>query len=256
MGRSQDASEEGVVVLFKGGRLPTWNRLSAGQRKDFEQRHVDLMLSIAQEHNLMRMEGFRLMTPQQSWVRLWAMEFPDLKGAEAWIEAEMAPPYGAYGYYEYYLSRSWKPESFSGWAASPPPPIRPPSGCDPHVIPPLDVDRNSVVVLQFGRRLAGAEALDAEERGDLAHVELMKAVAREHGLMRLEVFRLISPQSDWHWVWVVEFPTFEGPEAWVEAEGRSPHGDYTSRTVYLARRWAPEYFSSWTAPAQAGRGNR
>ena len=51
---------EKIVILFKGGRLPSWNRLSETERRQMEQTHVDLMLSIADRYGLSRLEGFRL----------------------------------------------------------------------------------------------------------------------------------------------------------------------------------------------------
>ena len=98
-----------ITLLFKGGRLASWHQLSPVQRQAYEQEHVDLMLATAQKHQLQRMEGFRLMAPSGDYERFWVIDFPDLAGAEAWIEAEMAPPYGQYGYYEYHweLQKPW-----------------------------------------------------------------------------------------------------------------------------------------------------
>ena len=120
-----------VVVLFKGGRLPAWHQLSDEQRREFEQTHVDLMLSVAQQHEMSRLEGFRLIGPQGDWQRFWLIEFPAMEGAEAWIRAEMAPPYGLYGHYEYHLSRQIEPERYSAWVTQPAPPIVP-RAADPH----------------------------------------------------------------------------------------------------------------------------
>jgi len=233
-----------IFVLYKGGRLPTWHHLPLEERRVYEQTHVDLMLSIAQEHQLRRLEGFRLMTPQQTWERFWVIEFPSLAGAEAWIEAEMAPPYGRYGYYEYYIARPWRPDYFSQWVARPPTPLVP-TEADPHHVPMLEVDHDSVVVILFGRWLPGAEALSPQERGDAEHIALMQSVAQDYGLMRLEGFKLIGPQADWHRAWVIEFPTLAGAEAWIDAEIRPPHGSYAAKVFYLARKWAPAYFASW-----------
>ena len=36
------------------------------------------------------MEGYRLVGQQRGWQLLWAIAFPQLEGAEAWIEAEIA----------------------------------------------------------------------------------------------------------------------------------------------------------------------
>ncbi|HJN11076.1 MAG TPA: hypothetical protein QF564_20480 [Pirellulaceae bacterium] len=233
-----------VVVLFKGGRLPAWHQLSNEQRREFEQTHVDLMLSVAQQHKMSRLEGFRLIGPQGDWQRFWLIEFPTMEGAEAWIRAEMAPPYGLYGYYEYHLSRPLEPERYSACVTQSAPPIVP-RAADPHSIPELRVDPSSIVVLMFALYRPGAEALTPVERGDARHVDLMKGIAREHGLMRLEGFQLLSPQADWHRAWVIELPTLEAAEAWVAGEEALPHGMHAKRTIHLARKWAPEYFASW-----------
>ena len=68
----------GVTVLFKGGRLASWHRLSPARRQAYEQEHVALMLAIAEKHGMRRMEGFRLMAPQGAYERFWLIEFPEL----------------------------------------------------------------------------------------------------------------------------------------------------------------------------------
>lgn len=88
MTEAPDVSRDSVVVLFKGGRLPEWDDLSADVQRAYSQQHVDLMLSVAREHGMMGLEGFRLMGPVQPWARFWVIEFPTLEGAEAWIDAE------------------------------------------------------------------------------------------------------------------------------------------------------------------------
>ena len=102
----QDANS--IVILFKGGRLPSWHRLTDKQRDEFSQTHVDLMLTVADRYGMKRMEVFRLIGPQDVWQRFWLIEFPTMEGAEQWIQAEMAPPYGLYGFYEYHLSRNFR----------------------------------------------------------------------------------------------------------------------------------------------------
>ena len=103
----------------------------------------------------------------------------------------------------------------------------------------------SVVALTLDRWRAGAEAVSADERGDAAHGQLMRSVAREHGLMRLEAFRLIAPRSDWHRAWLAEFPTLEDAQAWQDADTQPPHSTYSAKTCYLTRKWSPEYFAAW-----------
>ena len=239
-------SRESVVVLFKGGRLPAWHRLAPEERRAHEQEHVDLMLSVARQHRMVRLEGFRLIGPRQPWERFWVIEFPSMEGAEAWIAAEMAPPYGSYGYYEYDLARTWGKDYFSRWVTRPAASSVQKRGADPHRVPSLEVDSSSVVVLLFGRGQPGFDATPPQERGDAKHTALMQSVAREHGLMRLEAFRLLSPQADWHEAWTIDFPTLAGAEAWIDASVQQPYGAYRRQTMLLARRWAPDYFATWT----------
>jgi hypothetical protein len=235
---------DSIVVLFKGGRLPSWHQLSEKDRAEFTQTHVDLMLSVAEQHGMQRLEGFRLIGPQDHWQRFWLIEFPSMQGAEAWIQAEMAAPYGLHGYYEYYFSRHLAPEVFSTWVPEPASPTVP-RKADPHTVPELWSDAGSVVLLMFARNRPGAESLTPEERGDAQHVELMQLIAREHGLMRLEAFQLLTPQNDWHRAWIIELPTLEAAEAWVEGEESLPHGMHAKRNIHLTRKWSPEYFASW-----------
>ena len=72
--------DNGITVLYKGGRLASWHRLSEAAKKAYEQEHVELMLTVAQEHRLQRLEGFRLIAPQGEYERFWAMDFPTLEG--------------------------------------------------------------------------------------------------------------------------------------------------------------------------------
>jgi hypothetical protein len=246
-----NVDKNSVVVLYKGGRLPSWEQLAVIEQEAVSREHVDLMLEVAREHGLQRLEGFKLVGPHKSWQRFWLIEFPTMQGAEAWIEAEMAPPYGFYGYYEYFLSRRCGTEYFNSWVHQPvPPPV--PRAADPHEIPQLWEDRSGVTLLLFGRWRPGAEGLDPELRGDAEHEALMRQVAREQGLGRLEVFQLIDRQSPWHRVLVMEFPTFEAAEIFIDAEVKPPHGLYSEKSFYLARKWSPEYFASWVSPATSG----
>ncbi len=227
-----------VVVLAKTGRQASWHRLTEDQRRSAEREHVDLMLSVAARHRLRRLEGFRLIGPQGRWERFWVIEFPDLAGAEAWIEAEMAPPYGAHGFYEYHLTRPMARELLAGWLPGPPRAIEP-QAADPAAIPALAADRSSLVVLQFSRTAAAAGHADAERTDDL------QRIAREHEMLSLECYQLIDPIPDWHRAWICEFPDVSGAEAWIDAEASPARAAHAERTSYLARRWAPAYFASW-----------
>ena len=97
-----EIDRDSVVVLYKGGRLPSWRQLSIIEQNAASQEHVDLMLKVARDHGLQRLEGFKLVGPRRDYQWFWLIEFQTIEGAEAWIEAEMAPPYGLYGYYEYF----------------------------------------------------------------------------------------------------------------------------------------------------------
>jgi hypothetical protein len=239
-----DQDTNSIVILFKGGRLPSWHRLTDRQRDDFSQTHVDLMLTVADQYGMKRLEGFRLIGPQDVWQRFWLIEFPTMEGAEQWIQAEMAPPYGLYGYYEYHLSRKFKPEVNSTWVTNPAPPTVP-LDADPHTIPELNVNRNSIIVIMFARYRSEALVRESEEPGNEQYVSPMKIIAEEHGLRRLEAFQLLSPQQDWHRAWIIELPTLEAAEAWIEGEESPPHSIRAQREIHLARKWSPEYFASW-----------
>ncbi len=243
------SSTESVVVLFKGGRLQTWHTLTDAQRDDYSAQHVELMLGVAHEHGMMTLEGFKLLEPKQPWERFWVLEFPTLEGAEAWIEAEMAPPYGTYGYYEYHLARRFAEDYFNDWVTTPRSETEPLDPVDPSNLPPLDVDRDSCVVLEFARMLPDAVLVSDRQRGDTEHRELMKSVAREHGLIRLESYQLMAPQPDWHRAHVIELPTIAAAEAWMEAEMVPPQSAYSNKTMHLSRRWAPQFFAGWLPEA-------
>lgn len=240
------SSGDSVVVLYMGGRLPSWDGLTAEEQDEYSREHVDLMLSVAREHGLMSLEGFKLVAPVGDWLRFWAIDFPTFEGAEAWIAAEMEPPYGRYGYYEYHLARKVRqegsmtraPETLSAAPSQP---------------PVLRADKSSVVVVMFDRWLPGADIVPPDVRGDGEHDELMSAVEREHGMLRLDLYQLVAPQDAWHRAWVIEFPTLEGAEAWIEADSRPPSSRYRSRTYHLANKWAPEYFASWVPGALSRR---
>ena len=48
-------------------------------------------------------------------------------------------------------------------------------------------------------------------------------------------------------MYVAEFPAFDGAEAWIEAEMGPDRQGVVGSSVYLARRWAPDYFDLWPA---------
>lgn len=236
-----------VAVLVRAGRLPAWHDLAPGERTAIEQAHVDRMLATGRDVGLRRIEGFELITSQGPWQRFWVIELPSVEAAEAWIAAETAPPYGAYGHYDAQLARRHAVAELADWPSRPPPTVTPEP--EPGRLRPLAATVDSIVVLLFGRWRAEAEAVDAATRGDDEHVDLMRRIAREHGLMRIESWQLLAPRSAWHRAWVIEFPAFADAEAWMEAERRPPHGRFSDKHYQLARPWAPAYFAGWATGA-------
>ena len=218
------AAEESVILLYRGGRLPAWYRLPAAEKQLIEQQHVDLMLAVAAARGLRRLSGYRLLAPQGAWERIWVISFPDLAGADAWIEAEMAPPYGAYGYYDYLLAR---PVAIP--AGPPAPEPASPMPGDPHQVPPLSVDRSRLTIFVFGWQDDGPVLAQTEPAGTL------------------EAFRLLTPQKEWDTVWLVEQPTVVAAESWLEAAATAVQATETPCSFLLTRPWAPAYFAAWHA---------
>lgn len=229
--------EQPVTILFKGGRLQSWYQLSPEQKSSFEQEHVDLMLSIAKQHHLHRLEGYRLIAPQGGWERFWIIEFPSLSGAEAWIDAEMTPPYGRYGFYNYQMARQTVLAPHPGWLpASRPNPIA--WHGDPHQVPELSIDRDSVVVFMYEWDRLGSGLTPNETSTFLSRAEKFDA-------LWLEQFYLIAPQAKWNRAWLVELSTLDSAEAWIEAEAAAGQADTMKRHYQLTRKWAPSYFVNW-----------
>ena len=74
---------DSIVVLYRGGRLPSWHQLSPDEQVAFQDEHVDLMLTVGARHGLQSIAGFRLLAPRGNWERWWTIRFPDLAGAAA-----------------------------------------------------------------------------------------------------------------------------------------------------------------------------
>ena len=234
------APSSDIIVLYQGGRLPSWHQLCQRDQLAYQQEHVDLMLGLARRHRLQGLEGFKLLAPQDAYERFWTIAFPDLAGAEAWISAEMAPPYGRYGYYQYHLARRTSADALH----QPPPPVAAPAA-DPRQVPVLEVDKASYIVLLFERWLPAALSLSPAERGDPQRQEELHQVTRQFNQIRCEGFQLMAPQESWHRVLIAEFPTLEGAQAWVEVYRQPVHNALANRTFHLAQKWAPAYFATW-----------
>ena len=79
--------------------------------------------------------------------KLWVIEFPTLDGATEWINAEMAPPYGSYGNYEYHLAYRSIQHNHSQLVTHPRKIIKTENTIDPNNLPNIREDKNSVLVL-------------------------------------------------------------------------------------------------------------
>ena len=80
------------------------------------------------------------------------------------------------------------------------------------------------------------------------YTDLVPAIIEKFGgkvLARGGRFQIMEGPDKFHRFIVIEFPTLEGAEAWMETEVRPPHGAYSSKQFLLARRWSPDYFASW-----------
>ena len=226
---TSSAQGDSVVILFRGGRLPEWHRLDETQRRDYERQHVDLMLSVSERHGLIGLHGYRLLAPRNSWERFWTIEFPDLAGAEAWMSAEVEPPYGRYGFYDYSLARRWQPESLAWLPRKPEPPVTP--DADPHVIPPLTVDPASIIVLAFGGWRRGSDQVDPRTRGDEERQQRLHEVAREHDLIHGEIFRLLGTNTEGEFLWILEFPNWPVPKPGSKPKRHRPPDPTRSATT-------------------------
>ena len=183
-----------IIVLYRGGRLPAWHHLQAAQQTAYQDEHVALMLEVGAAHGLQSIEGYRLLAPMDNWERWWTMRFADLAGAEAWMQAEIAPPYGRYGFYSYGLARPWSPQSLA-WLPRQPSPT-PAAGVDPHQVPVLSAAPGSIVAIAFGGWSPESRATPPASRGDAERQRRLQLVAREHGLLHSELFRPLGPGLD------------------------------------------------------------
>jgi hypothetical protein len=251
---------DSIVVLFRGGRLASWHALvSEWSGNPFahpaSEEHVDLMLTVGAEHSLRSIQGFKLLTPQaEGWSHWWTIEFDGLQGAEAWVEAEMRPPYGAHGYYDYSLARRVAPGYFDSWAnaamPAPDPPIDPSWTGDPRSVPALSADQATVVVVAFERKLAGVGNLGgsgqylrlSESDPELAELRFASTTLE---LARLEVYQLISPAADWHRAWLAELPSLQAAEQWVGVLTSAQRSLTHVHSFQFARKHAEQYFASW-----------
>lgn len=239
MFEKSSVNHDSVVVLFKGGRLSSWYALSPEKQDAYSVEHITLMKSVANKYKMMKLEGYKLFSPMNDWQRFWVMEFPTFEGAESWIKAEMEPPYGRYGYYNYYLAR------------------RTNLNAGDLVVKEIEIadenlnhtnlveDQASVVVITFNMSLRDSDWTTPKTNDDQNNVNRINLVANQYGLLRFESYQLITPQSNWHTTTITEFPTIDGAQAWINLQEEQSYIRFNTRTNYLSRKWAPKYFNQW-----------
>lgn len=108
------ADPSSIVLLAFGGRHRGADAYDPEEHDDERWRR---MRKVSRDHGLMHGEVFRLLGASDQGEYTWILEFPDLAGIEAWIDAETAPPLAAAQRHDIHVARRWAPEYFATWAA-------------------------------------------------------------------------------------------------------------------------------------------
>ena len=212
MFESYKLKKDSVVVFLKGGRIPSWYGLSPEQQDEYSVEHISLMKSVINKYKMITLEGYKLWSPVNDWKFFWTIKFPTFEGAESWIEAEMEPPYGRYGSFNYYLARRIEHIGVNTDSKE----TKPRFIKDDLDHTNLEEDKTSVVVITFEMPLPGSDLLAPDEYAREGYIKNINSVTEEHKLIRLEAYRLITPQSNWHTTVIAEFPTINGANAWID----------------------------------------
>ena len=243
MFESSNTKKNSVVVFLKGGRIPSWYDLSPEEQDSYSVEHINLMRSIIDKHKIIKLEGYKLFSPIDDWKFFWAIEFPTFEGAESWINAEMEPPYGRYGSLNYYLARRIEHMGVhSAIKESEQHPVINENDLD-HTN--LEEDKNSVVVITFEMSVPGSDLVNLDEGQRQKYIKNIYSVSKQHELIRLEAYQLITPQSNWRTTVITEFPTINGAKAWIDLQEDPSYIRFKTRTNYLSHKWAPRYFAKW-----------
>ena len=238
---SYKLKKDSVVVFLKGGRIPSWYGLSPEQQDEYSVEHISLMKSVINKYKMITLEGYKLWSPVNDGKFFWTIKFPTFEGAESWIEAEMEPPYGRYGSFNYYLARRIEHIGVNSDSKE----TKPRFIKDDLDHTNLEEDKTSVVVITFEMPLPGSDLLAPDEYAREGYIKNINSVTEEHKLIRLEAYRLITPQSNWHTTVIAEFPTINGANAWIDLQEDPSYVRFKTRTNYLSHKWAPEYFEGW-----------
>ena len=108
------AADSIVVFRFERWR-PEATELAPDERGEKHCR--EQAREVAGQFGLRRLECFALTAPRADWHRAWIAEFPDVSGAEAWIDTFTSQPVGRYIEQKILLARKWAPEYFAAWSA-------------------------------------------------------------------------------------------------------------------------------------------
>ena len=238
---SYKLKKDSVVVFLKGGRIPSWYGLSPEQQDEYSVEHISLMKSVINKYKMITLEGYKLWSPVNDWKFFWTIKFPTFEGAESWIEAEMEPPYGRYGSFNYYLARRIEHIGVNTDSKE----TKPRFIKDDLDHTNLKEDKTSVVVITFEMSLPGSDLVAPDQNARQGYIKNINSVTEEHKLIRLEAYRLITPQSNWHTTVIAEFPTINGANAWIDLQENPSYVRFKTRTNYLSHKWAPEYFEGW-----------
>ena len=238
---SYKLKKDSVVVFLKGGRIPSWYSLSPEQQDEYSVEHISLMKSVINKYKMITLEGYKLWSPVNDWKFFWTIKFPTFEGAESWIEAEMEPPYGRYGSFNYYLARRIEHIGVNSDSKE----TKPRFIKDDLDHTNLEEDKTSVVVITFEMSLPGSDLVAPDEYAHQRYIKNINSVTEEHKLIRLEAYRLITPQSNWHTTVIAEFPTVNGANAWIDLQENPFYVRFNTMTNYLSHKWAPEYFEGW-----------
>ena len=203
MFESYKLKKDSVVVFLKGGRIPSWYGLSPEQQDEYSVEHISLMKSVINKYKMITLEGYKLWSPVNDWKFFWTIKFPTFEGAESWIEAEMEPPYGRYGSFNYYLARRIEHIGVNTDSKE----TKPRFIKDDLDHTNLKEDKTSVVVITFEMSLPESDLVASDEYAHQRYIKNINSVTEEHKLIRLEAYRLITPQSNWHTTVIAEFPT-------------------------------------------------
>tara|TARA_A100001037_G_scaffold248401_1_gene230717 strand:- start:13493 stop:14230 length:738 start_codon:yes stop_codon:yes gene_type:complete len=243
MFESSNTKKDSVVVFLKGGRIPSWYDLSPEEQDLYSIEHINLMKSIINKHKMIKLEGYKLLSPINDWKYFWAIEFPTFEGAESWINAEMEPPYGRYGSFNYYLARRIEHMGIDSAIKE----AELPSDINENDLDHTNLveDTGSVVVITFEMSLPGSDLVTVDKNQQHKYIKNINSVSQRHELIRLEAYRLITPQTNWHTTIITEFPTIDGAKAWIDLQENPSYIRFKTRTNYLSHKWAPRYFESW-----------